>query len=189
MHETWFQSLGQEDPLEKGTAAHCSILAWRIPWREDPGSYGLLSLGLQRVRHEWATNIFRFPSWCSGKESTHQRRRCRSLGFNLWVGKIPWRRKWQATPVFLPGKFHGLRSLGATVHTAAKSWTTLRDWAHKLTSQTFFPPVLYFPSSEAVPGTTFLRILPEIFCACTSWWEQPFFFLNTHMRIRSGHTE
>ena len=125
MQETWFQSLGQEDPLEKGTAAHCSILAWRIPWREDPGSYGLLSLGLQRVRHEWATNIFRFPSWCSGKESTHQRRRYRSLGFNLWVGKIPWRRKWQATPVFLPGKFHGLRSV-----------VDYSPWSHKESAKT-----------------------------------------------------
>ena len=47
MQETWFQSLGQEDPLEKGMAAHSSILAWRIPWREEPGSYGLLSLGLK----------------------------------------------------------------------------------------------------------------------------------------------
>ena len=47
MQETWFQSLGQEDPLEKGMAAHSSILAWRIPWREEPGSYGPQSLGLK----------------------------------------------------------------------------------------------------------------------------------------------
>ena len=40
MQETWVQSLGQEDPLEKKMAAHCSILAWRIIlWTEDPGSY------------------------------------------------------------------------------------------------------------------------------------------------------
>ena len=44
--ETWVQSLGQEDPLEKGTATHSSILAWRIPWIEEPG--GLQSMGLQR---------------------------------------------------------------------------------------------------------------------------------------------
>ena len=37
MWETWVGSLGQEDPLEKGMATHSSILAWRIPWREDPG--------------------------------------------------------------------------------------------------------------------------------------------------------
>ena len=45
MQEIWVQSLGQEDPLEKGTAAHSSILAWRIPWTEDPG--GLQSMELQ----------------------------------------------------------------------------------------------------------------------------------------------
>ena len=47
MQETWVQSLGQEDPLEKGIATHSSILAWRIPWIEEPD--GLQSMGLQRV--------------------------------------------------------------------------------------------------------------------------------------------
>ena len=45
------------------------------------------------------------PRWLSGKESTCQYRRCRRRGFDLWVRKIRWRRKWQPTPVFLPGKF------------------------------------------------------------------------------------
>ena len=49
MRETGVQSLGQEDPLEKGIATHSSILAWRIPWTEEPG--GLQSTGLQGVRH------------------------------------------------------------------------------------------------------------------------------------------
>ena len=53
---------------------------------------------------------FGLPRWLSGKESACQCRRHRRLGFSLWVGKIPWRRKWQPTPVFLPGKFHGQRS-------------------------------------------------------------------------------
>ena len=48
MQETWVQSLGQEDPLEKGMAIHSSILAWRIPWTEDPG--GLKSMGLTKSR-------------------------------------------------------------------------------------------------------------------------------------------
>ena len=47
MQETRVPSLGQEDPLEKGMATHSSILAWRIPWREEPGR--LQSMGLQRV--------------------------------------------------------------------------------------------------------------------------------------------
>ena len=50
MQETWFQFLGQEDPLEKGMVTHSSILDWRIPWTEKPG--GLQSMGSQRVRHD-----------------------------------------------------------------------------------------------------------------------------------------
>ena len=49
MPETWVQSLGWED-LEKGMATHSSILAWRIPWTEEPG--GLQSIGLQRVGND-----------------------------------------------------------------------------------------------------------------------------------------
>ena len=48
--ETQVQSLGQEDPMEKGMATHSSILAWRIPQTEEPGR--LQSLGLQRIRHD-----------------------------------------------------------------------------------------------------------------------------------------
>ena len=60
MQETWVPSLGQEDPLEKGNGnplqysrlTHSNILAWKIPWTEEPGS--LQSMGLQRFRHSWA---------------------------------------------------------------------------------------------------------------------------------------
>ena len=48
--ETWVPSLGQEDPLEEEMATHSSILAWEIPWTEEPG--GLQSMGLQRVGHD-----------------------------------------------------------------------------------------------------------------------------------------
>ena len=50
MRETWVRSLGREDPLEKEMATHSSILAWRIPWMEEPG--GLQSTGSQRVGHD-----------------------------------------------------------------------------------------------------------------------------------------
>ena len=50
MQETRVQSLGWEDPLEKGIATHSTILAWRIPWTEESG--GLQSMGLQRDRHD-----------------------------------------------------------------------------------------------------------------------------------------
>ena len=50
MRETWVRSLGREDPLKKEMAIHSSTLAWRIPWREEPG--GLQSMGSQTVRHD-----------------------------------------------------------------------------------------------------------------------------------------
>ena len=55
MRETWVRSLSQEDPLEKEMAAHSSTLAWRIPWREEPGK--LQSMGSQRVGHNWAVSL------------------------------------------------------------------------------------------------------------------------------------
>ena len=95
--------------------------------------------GSQRVRQDWATEqqhtlwntssshtiiasfptvetTFRVFQWQSGKESACQYRRCR---FDPWVGKMPWREKWQHTPVFLPGESSGQRGLAATVHGVA----------------------------------------------------------------------
>jgi len=58
MQETLFQSLGQEESLEKGMATYSSILAWRIPWTEEPG--GLQSMGSHRVRHDWVTDTYTY---------------------------------------------------------------------------------------------------------------------------------
>ena len=69
---------------EKATAPHSSILAWKIPWTEEPGR--LQSMGSHRVGHDWAT-------WLSLFTFMH------------------WRRKWQPTPVFLPGESQGRGSL------------------------------------------------------------------------------
>ena len=55
MQETSVQCLGGEDPLEKEMATHFSILAWRIPWTEEPGR--LQFMGSQRVRHDWVTEL------------------------------------------------------------------------------------------------------------------------------------
>ena len=74
MRETQVRSLGQEDCLEKEMATHTSILAWEIPWTEEPG--GLQSVGLQRVRHDLVTKppqqtlraynpCFDLPTTCS----------------------------------------------------------------------------------------------------------------------------
>ena len=73
MQETWVWSLGWEDPLEKGKATHSSILAWRIPWPEEPGR--LQSMGLQRVGHNWAT-----------KHIPAQKTRVWSL---IWGSRVP----------------------------------------------------------------------------------------------------
>ena len=80
--ETQVRSLSREDPLEKGMATHSSILAWRIPGTEEPG--GLQSIELML---------------------------CRKHEVISWVRKIPWKREWLPTPVFLPEEFHGHRSL------------------------------------------------------------------------------
>ena len=56
MQENWVQSLGQEDPLEEEMATHSSILAWKIPWTEEPA--GLQSMGSQTVRQDWVTHTY-----------------------------------------------------------------------------------------------------------------------------------
>ena len=100
MRETRVQSLGREDLLEKAMAPHSSTLAWKIPWTEEPGR--LQSMGLQRVGHDWATSLSLFTF-------------------------MHWRKKWQPTPVLLPGESQGWRSLVATVCGVTKSWTRLSD--------------------------------------------------------------
>ena len=79
MWETWVRFLGWEDPLEKEMATHNSILAWRIPWTEEPG--GLQSMGLQRVRRDWAANIFTFHYYLQSQVD-------RAPLVQLWTGYI-----------------------------------------------------------------------------------------------------
>ena len=112
---------------EKAMAPHSSTLAWKIPWTEDPGR--LQSMGSLRVRHDWAT----------------------SLSLSTFMH---WRRKWQPTPVFLPGESQGQGSLmgcclwGCTVghdwsDLAAAAWCSI--WAYHI------QPLLYcgtFPKQE-----------------------------------------
>ena len=107
VRKTGVQSLGWEDPLEKEMATHSSILAWKIPWTEKPGR--LQSMGLQESdTTEQLYFPFELPLWLRWYKICLQ---CRRLGFDFWVGKIPWRREWQPTPVFLPGEIHGQKSL------------------------------------------------------------------------------
>ena len=115
------------------------------------------------------------PWWHGGKESTGQFRRCKRRGFNPWVRKIPWRRKWQPTPVFLPGKSHGQRK--ATVRGAAKSWTWLSDWAHTHDREGFrcllTSPVQDFGASDSAGESGYVCVLFCTHCwlcaLCVSW--------------------
>ena len=94
--------------LEKAMATHSSTLAWKIPWTEEPGR--LQSMGSLRVGHDWATSpsLFTF---------------------------MHWRRKWQPTPVFLPGESQGQRSL-VGCHLFSQSRTRLK-WLSSSSSRTF----------------------------------------------------
>ena len=80
-------------------APHSSPLAWKIPWTEEPG--GLQSMGSLRVRHDWATSL------------------------SLFIF-MHWRRKWQPTPVFLPGEFQGAGARWAAIYGVAQSRTWLK---------------------------------------------------------------
>ena len=96
MQEMRGQSLSRQDPLEKEMATHSSTLAWEIPWTAEPG--GLQSLGSQKE-----------------SETTEQLNNNRSGGVSSIFCSVLvisfWRRQWPPTPVLLPGKSHGWRSL------------------------------------------------------------------------------
>ena len=92
MWETWVWSLGWEDPLEKQMATHSSILAWRIPWTEEPGR--LQPMRSQSWRLLWFSfSLFvvseGFPGGASGKEPTCQCRRHRDVGLIPGSGRSP----------------------------------------------------------------------------------------------------
>ena len=59
----------------------------------------------------FSLGLLQLPRWCSGKEPICQCRRCKRIGLDPCAGKIPWRRKWEPIPIFLPGQSHGQRSL------------------------------------------------------------------------------
>ena len=110
MWETLVRYLGWEDPLEKEMATHSSILAWEIPWTEKPGfSYIIVSssvkiVAISALSTTRASLVAQMLKCVPGME-------CRRPGFDPCIVKIPWRRKWQPTPVLLPGESHGGRSL------------------------------------------------------------------------------
>ena len=118
--ETWIQSLGREDPLEKGIATHSSILAWRIPWTEGPGWATIHRVAKNQTWLKWLSmQTFTWASLVAQWSRIHLQ--CRRREFNPWVEKIPLEKEMQSTLVVLPGKSHGQRSLvGYTVHGVSK---------------------------------------------------------------------
>ena len=101
--------------------------------------------------------------WLSGKESACQSRRCKRHGFDPSVGKITWSRKWQPTPVLLPGKFHGQRSLvGYSLWGCKESDITEHAYMHSRQGQRARPagPV-GVKSDSSDPGN---MLLPKTYC-------------------------
>ena len=111
-----------------------------------------------------ATYLTGLPRWHNGKGSACQFRRCKRQGFDFWVGKIPWRRKWQPTPVFLPGESHGQRSLAGY---SPWGWPRVRhSWATNQptkASDTKSPFVHSFPEWEP------LKIMRCVWSESTEW--------------------
>ena len=105
-----------------------------------------------------------FPVGASGKESTCQCRRHKKRGFDLWVRKIPWRGKWQATPVFLPRNFHGQRSLAMRSQRVKESVAKVgHDWMSTLQITV---------TMGTLKDTQIHRILNKHLEDKASWWSR-----------------
>ena len=128
------------DPMDystPGSSANRSLQARIVEWVAMPFSresswsrswtwVSCISCIAKQILYHWATReilavLLRSANWCAtGKESTCQCRRHKRCRFSPWVRKIPWRRKWQPTLLFLPGEFHGQRCLAG-----------YSSWGHK----------------------------------------------------------
>ena len=135
MQKTWVQSLGWEDPLEKGKATHFSILGWGIPWLFSPRGHKELDTTELLLLH---ILLAAHPRGLSGKEPTWQ---CRRQGFHPWVRKIPWTRQWQLIPIFLPGKSHGQSSLVGYSPWGHKESSTTKQRRAYASSTTYHSPL------------------------------------------------
>ena len=86
------------------------------------------STEISTIKPFWG--ISQVTQWLKKKKITCQCRRHKRCRFNPWVRKMPWSRKWQPTPIFFPGKFHGHRAWWATIHGIANIWTQLSTCTH-----------------------------------------------------------
>ena len=133
-------------------APHSSTLAWRIPWMGEPGMLG--SMGSLRVRHDWATSLSRIGegnsnplqysclenprdggAWWAAVLGSHSHTWLSNFTFTF----MHWRRKWQPTPVFLPGEFQGRGSLVGCRFGVAQS----RTWLKQLSSSSKLKPWIW----------------------------------------------
>ena len=132
----------------------------------------------QRVGYDWATEhaqilsllIFWLCTWYSGKESNCQCRRCKRCKrreFDPWVRKIPWRSKWQPTPIFFPGRLHRQRSLASTVHGGHRE-SDMTEWAtHTLGIYSFYNAAVNSISFYALIPNHLMQIYKNIIDFCT----------------------
>ena len=108
-------------------ATHSSILAWHIPWMEEPGR--LQSMGLLGIRQDWATSLSLFTF-------------------------MHWKRKWQPTPVFLPGESQGRGAWWAAVYGVAQSRTRLKRLSSSSSNNIIWPSN---PTIENKPEKTIIK--------------------------------
>ena len=132
LQNQWFHMV--QPNVEKGMALHSSTLSWKIPWTEEPG--GLQSMGSLRVGHDWATSLSLFTF-------------------------MHWRRKWQPTPVFLPGESQGQGAWWAAVYGVAQGQT----WLMRLHSSSSSSNLL----CVHVPGQAFVCVSVCVHNVCV--WE------------------
>ena len=121
----WFWSLTPVWPwINCLISLSTNLHAWKLTgllWDRKRFTFQKKALQISKHKIGAKPGCLRLPWWLNGKESACQ---CRRRGFSSWVRKIPWRRKWQPTPVSLPGKSHGQRSL-----VGYSPWG--HDWATK----------------------------------------------------------
>ena len=123
-------------------APHSSTLAWKIPWTEEPGR--LQSMRLLRVGHNWATSLSLFTF-------------------------MHWRRKWQPTPVFLPGESQGRGAWQAAIYGVAQSQTRLKQLSSSSSSSQYLDPTTFnscitqlkilIPRKQNLIGFTWLHMI------------------------------
>ena len=152
------------------------LVEGRKPWRTESASEECMWILLTALNiFIIPCAVFGLPRWRSGKDSACQCKRLKRLGFNLWVRKIPWRRKWQPTPVFLLGKSHGQRRLVSYSPWDHKESDITEQLSTVLHSISLRPPAC--PSAPMSPKTwewvhreQLIRILPNLFKGKRRYW-------------------